>query len=94
MVEGLIGLHPVWMTLQPTEGVGPYVRKNRQMRPSNAVRTVWNAEAIDTSHLSKVQSVDQRMRLGMRCRLSPTADVQFSAAHGCRKKRSLRLRSE
>ena len=25
--------------------------------------------------LSKVQSVDQRMRLGMRCRLSPTADV-------------------
>ena len=26
-------------------------------------------------HLSKVQSVDQRMRLGMRCRLSPTADV-------------------
>jgi hypothetical protein len=51
MVEGLIGLHPVWMTLQPTEGVRPYVRKNRQMRPSNAVRTVWNAEAIDTSHL-------------------------------------------
>ena len=26
-------------------------------------------------HLSKVQSVDMRMRLGMRCRLSPTADV-------------------
>jgi hypothetical protein len=25
--------------------------------------------------LNKVQSVDQRMRLGMRCRLSPTADV-------------------
>ena len=25
--------------------------------------------------LSKVQSVDQRIRLGMRCRLSPTADV-------------------
>jgi hypothetical protein len=25
--------------------------------------------------LSKVQSVDMRMRLGMRCRLSPTADV-------------------
>jgi hypothetical protein len=25
--------------------------KNRQMRPSNAVRTVWDAEAIDTSHL-------------------------------------------
>ena len=25
--------------------------------------------------LTKVQSVDQRMRLGMRCRLSPTADV-------------------
>ena len=29
----------------------PYVQKNRQMRPSNAVRTVWDAEAIDTSHL-------------------------------------------
>ena len=27
------------------------------------------------SFLSKVQSVEQRMRLGMRCRLSPTADV-------------------
>src|SRR5262249_16450475 len=27
------------------------VRKNRQMRPSNAVRTVWDAEAIDISHL-------------------------------------------
>ena len=26
--------------------------------------------------LSKVQPLDQRMRLGMRCRLSPTADVQ------------------
>jgi hypothetical protein len=26
-------------------------RGNRQMRPSNAVRTVWDAEAIDTSHL-------------------------------------------
>jgi len=25
--------------------------KNRQMRPSNAVRTVWDAEATDTSHL-------------------------------------------
>ena len=25
--------------------------ENRQMRPSNAVRTVWDAEAIDTSHL-------------------------------------------
>jgi len=31
--------------------VRPYVRKNRQMRPSNAVRTVWDAKAIDTSHL-------------------------------------------
>src|SRR5262249_27955274 len=37
---------------QQTGGVRPYVRKNRQMRPSNAVRTVWNAEAIDTSHLA------------------------------------------
>ena len=36
---------------QQTGGVRPYVRKNRQMRPSNAVRTVWDAEAIDTSHL-------------------------------------------
>src|SRR5262249_4815859 len=27
------------------------VRKNRQMRPSNAARTVWDAEAIDSSHL-------------------------------------------
>src|SRR6516162_1048621 len=35
---------------KPEECV-PYVRKNRQMRPSNAVRTVWDAEAIDTSHL-------------------------------------------
>jgi hypothetical protein len=59
--RGAIGLHPVWMTLQPTEGVRPYVRKNRHMRPSNADRTVWNVEAIDTSHLSKVQSVDQRI---------------------------------
>ena len=30
--------------------------------------------------LSKVQSVDQRMRLGMRCRLSPTADVPSHTA--------------
>src|SRR6516162_1203832 len=37
---------------QPTEGVRPYIRENRQMRPSNAVRTVWDAEAIDTSHIS------------------------------------------
>ena len=29
----------------------PNVRETRQMRPSNAVRTVWDAEAIDTSHL-------------------------------------------
>ena len=28
-----------------------------------------------STDISKVQSVDQRMRLGMRCRLSPTADV-------------------
>src|SRR5262249_53685524 len=27
------------------------IRENRQMRPSNAVRTVCDAEAIDTSHL-------------------------------------------
>jgi hypothetical protein len=30
--------------------------ENRQMRPSNAVRTVWDAEAIDTSHLASGQS--------------------------------------
>jgi hypothetical protein len=37
---------------RPTnQGVRPYVRENRQMRPSNAVRTVCDAEAIDTSHL-------------------------------------------
>ena len=37
--------------------------------------------------LSKVQSVDQRMRLGMRCRLSPTADVpsHTSGAAMCHK---------
>jgi hypothetical protein len=34
---------------QQIGGVRPYVRENRQMRPSNAVRTVWNAGAIDTS---------------------------------------------
>jgi hypothetical protein len=28
-----------------------------------------------SAFLSKVQSVEQRMRLGMWCRLSPTADV-------------------
>ena len=32
-------------------------------------------ETLCSVLLSKVQSVDQRMRLGMRCRLSPTADV-------------------
>jgi len=31
---------------------------------------------------SKVQSVDQRMRLGMRCRLSPTADVRVAHVRG------------
>src|SRR5215468_3337493 len=37
---------------RPTDRrVRPYVTENRQMRPSNAVRTVWDAEAIDTSHL-------------------------------------------
>ena len=43
----------------------------------------WHAALADAgvtveqnwAALSKVQSVDQRMRLGMRCRLSPTADV-------------------
>src|SRR5262249_16535919 len=28
-----------------------YVRENRQMRPSNPLPAVWDAEAIDTSHL-------------------------------------------
>jgi hypothetical protein len=32
--------------------------------------------------LSKVQSVDQRMRLRMRCRLSPTADVPSHTSGG------------
>ena len=32
--------------------------------------------------LSKVQSVDQPMRLGMRCRLSPTADVPSHTSGG------------
>ena len=36
-------------------------------RPTITAQSEWQ--------LSKVQSVDQRMRLGMRCRLSPTADV-------------------
>ena len=41
--------------------------------------------------LSKVQSVDQRMRLGMRCRLSPTADVpsHTSGAAMCHEPTSL-----
>ena len=39
--------------------------------------------------LSKVQSVDQRMRLGMRCRLSPTADVPLDVEHGFVFRRSL-----
>ena len=36
-----------------------------------------------SAFLSKVQSVDQRMRLGMRCRLSPTADVP---SHTCQQR--------
>src|SRR5262245_51293255 len=36
---------------QPTEGVRPNARGNRQMIPSNAVRTVWDAGAVDTLHL-------------------------------------------
>ena len=39
-------------------------------------------------YLSKVHSVDQWMRLGMRCRLSPTADVpsHTSGAAMCKKR--------
>ena len=45
---------------------------------------LWNV----TVHLSKVQSVDQRMRLGMRCRLSPTADVpSHTSGQRCAKSR-------
>ena len=42
------------------------------------------------SALSKVQSVDQRMHLGMLCRLSPTADVpsHTSGAAMCHKQPS------
>ena len=34
------------------------------------------APPLCAKSLSKVQSVDQRMCLGMRCRLSPNADIQ------------------
>src|SRR5580765_7853860 len=34
-----------------------------------------HAGGCGSIRLSKVQSIDQQMRLGMRCRLSPTADV-------------------
>ncbi len=39
-----------------------------------AVLAVYNSRGC-VVRLSNVQSVEQRMRLGMRCRLSPTADV-------------------
>jgi len=39
-----------------------------------AVLAVYNSRGC-VVRLSKLQSVDQRMRLGMRCRLSPIADV-------------------
>jgi len=35
-----------------TRGARLYVRGNRQIRPSDAVWTVWHAGAIDTSHLA------------------------------------------
>jgi len=37
------------------------------MRPSNAVRTVWNAEAIDTSHLGfrPIQKIATILTAGM-----------------------------
>jgi len=43
--------------------VRPNVRENRQMRPSNAVRTVWNGGAIGTSHpgfrpIQKIATID------------------------------------
>ena len=41
---------------------------------ADVIATFTNIPA-ERSFLSEVQSVDQRMRLGMRCRLSPTADV-------------------
>ena len=59
----------------------------------------WSGRAVRWSScailLSKVQSVDQRMRLGMRCRLSPTADVpsHTSGAAMCQRATSTRSRS-
>ena len=42
----------------------------------NGLALDWPTYTIKLSvMLSKVQSVDQRTRLGMRCRLSPAADV-------------------
>ena len=50
----------------------------------DAMRYRWR-QLNSSVDLSKVQSVDQRMRLGMRCRLSPTADVpsHTSGADSC-----------
>ena len=39
-------------------------------------------QKFDDATLSKVQSVDQRMRLGMPCRFSPTVDVPSHTSKG------------
>ena len=56
----------------------------------DAMRYRWR-QLNSSVDLSKVQSVDQRMRLGTRCRLSPTADVpsHTSGAAMCHKRHSI-----
>ena len=61
----------------------PDTAARKLLEITNAVEAVagWphpcevHAGGSGSIRLSKVPSVDQRMRLGMRCRLSPTADV-------------------
>ena len=53
-------------------------RPEKGASPGGGARAQENAPAGRSGRrfaLSKVQSADQRMRLRMRCRLSPTADV-------------------
>ena len=58
-----------------------------------AQNPVVSAARPKAEPLSKVQSADQRMRLGMRCRLAPTADVpsHTSGAAMCHRPGVLRL---
>src|SRR5262249_12973522 len=58
----------------------PMSGKIGQMRPSNAVRTVWDAEAIDTSHLGfrpiqKIATIHARQDSFGESRLRDTAVV-------------------